>query len=306
MPFTRMDRATQADWDAVLAAGRADRGRVAESMLAMLRSLEGRTDGHAVDQLTHALQTATRAERAGADGEVVVAALLHDVARYHAGHNHGAVAGEMLRGFVRGDVSWAVRVHQDFTMKWEAPFMGGNPDLRRRHRLHPGYALAVRLSDEWDQRSFDPDYPSEDLAHFEPLVREVFDRPRHPLHERRVRRAVAPLLAPLRPLRRELVVRRRRAVDQEVRAAATSAATATADPADRTAARAFGPICPLPPIAPTEPVDPMEKMEPELPIDRMDPALPTENRDAAEATEANEPALATDSAEPAENHDSTE
>lgn len=212
MSFTRMDRATQADWDAILAAGRAEQGRVAESMLAMLRNLEGHTDGHAVDQLTHALQTATRAERDGADDEVVVAALVHDVARFHAGHNHGAVAGEMLRGFVRADVSWAVRVHQDFTMKWEAPFLGGNPDLRRKHRLHPGYALAVRLSDEWDQRSFDPEYPSEDLAHFESRVRAVFERPRYPLHERRWRKAVAPLFAPLRPLRRELAHRRRRAV----------------------------------------------------------------------------------------------
>ncbi len=214
MSFTRMDEATQADWDAAVAAGRAEQGRVADAALDMLRGLEGRTDGHAVDQLTHALQTATRAERAGADQEVVVAALLHDVARFHAGGNHGAVAGEMLRSFVRPDVSWAVRVHQDFTMRWEARFLGGDPAARRRHRWHPGYRLAEQLSDEWDMRSFDPAYPTLPLEHFEPMVREVFARERYPSRQSELRRAVAPVLRPLvRPLApaRRAAVRRRRA-----------------------------------------------------------------------------------------------
>ena len=42
----------------------------------MLRSLAEITDGFAVDQLTHSLQTATLAERAGADEEIVFASLL--------------------------------------------------------------------------------------------------------------------------------------------------------------------------------------------------------------------------------------
>ena len=50
-------------------------------MLAFLQMLDGLDDGFAVDQLGHALQTATRAERAGADPELVVAALMHDVGK---------------------------------------------------------------------------------------------------------------------------------------------------------------------------------------------------------------------------------
>ena len=56
-------------------------GRVADSVLAMLESLAAITDGFAVDQLTHCLQTATLAERAGADDEMVVASLCHDIGK---------------------------------------------------------------------------------------------------------------------------------------------------------------------------------------------------------------------------------
>jgi predicted HD phosphohydrolase len=38
----------------------------------------------------------------------------------------------------------------------------------------PWYALAEQFADEWDQNSFDPDYPTKPLSHFEPMVREVF------------------------------------------------------------------------------------------------------------------------------------
>ncbi len=51
------------------------------------------------------------------------------------------------------------------------------PDAREQHRfaLTEGeFALAERFADEWDQVAFDPDYDSESLEHFEPLVREVF------------------------------------------------------------------------------------------------------------------------------------
>ena len=62
--------------------------RVAERVLAMLRSLADITDGFAVDQLTHSLQTATRAEEAGADNEMVVASLCHDIGKAVSVPNH--------------------------------------------------------------------------------------------------------------------------------------------------------------------------------------------------------------------------
>ena len=79
--FTRMDESTDEQWGVILQETFAHQDRVAESVLGMLRSLAGITDGFAVDQLTHSLQTATLAERAGADDELVVAALCHDIGK---------------------------------------------------------------------------------------------------------------------------------------------------------------------------------------------------------------------------------
>jgi predicted HD phosphohydrolase len=52
-----------------------------------------------------------------------------------------------------------------------------NPDARDEYRGESWFGLAERFADEWDQTSFDPDYPTQPLEHFEPAVREVFGRP---------------------------------------------------------------------------------------------------------------------------------
>jgi predicted HD phosphohydrolase len=53
-----------------------------QQILGACRSMAGLTyDGDAVDQLEHALQCASLARCAGAARELVVAALLHDIAR---------------------------------------------------------------------------------------------------------------------------------------------------------------------------------------------------------------------------------
>ena len=77
--FTAMDHSTAEQWGTIVEETFANQPRVAETVLQMLRELADITDGFATDQLTHCLQTATRAERDGADDEVVVASLCHDV-----------------------------------------------------------------------------------------------------------------------------------------------------------------------------------------------------------------------------------
>jgi predicted HD phosphohydrolase len=70
-----------------------------------------------------------------------------------------------------------IRVHQDFQGRHYYAHFGGNPDAREDHRdtlEAETFTLAERFADEWDQTAFDPDYDSEPLEHFEPLVREVF------------------------------------------------------------------------------------------------------------------------------------
>jgi predicted HD phosphohydrolase len=175
--FTRMDESTAEQWAAIGAESAKNQPRVAERVLELLRSLADITDGFAVDQLTHSLQTATRAERAGADDEVVVASLCHDIGKAVSVFNHPAIAASILKPYVRDDIYWMILVHQDFQGRHYYHHFGGDPDSREQHREHPAFALAEQFADEWDQTAFDPDYDTLPLEHFEERVRKVFAQP---------------------------------------------------------------------------------------------------------------------------------
>jgi predicted HD phosphohydrolase len=150
---------------------------VADRILGMLESLRDITDGFVTDQLTHSLQTATRAERDGADDEVVVASLCHDIGKAVSVPNHPEIAAAILKPYVRPEVHTMIRVHQDFQGRHYYHHFGGDPDAREAHRnqISPEeFDLAERFADLWDQTSFDPDYDTLPLSHFEPKVRQVF------------------------------------------------------------------------------------------------------------------------------------
>jgi predicted HD phosphohydrolase len=175
--FTRMDVSTRDDWMVIGTEVMNHQSQVADRVLRMLESLSDMVDGFAVDQLTHCLQTATRAERAGADDQMVVASLCHDIGKAVGVPNHPKVAAEILRPYVRPEVTAVIAAHQDFQGRHYYHHFDMDPDMRDRYRNEPWFELAQRFADEWDQNSFDPDYPTESLAHFEPLVRAVFGHP---------------------------------------------------------------------------------------------------------------------------------
>jgi predicted HD phosphohydrolase len=175
--FTRMDESTAEQWGVIATETIADMPRVADSVLAMLRSLEDVTVGFAVDQLEHCLQTATLAERAGADDEWVVASLCHDIGKAVSVPNHPRIAAEILRPYVREEVRWSIEVHQDFQGRHYFHHLGGDPNAREKHAGHEFYAAAQRFADEWDQIAFDPAYDTLPLEHFEDRVRDLFGRP---------------------------------------------------------------------------------------------------------------------------------
>ena len=56
--------------------------------------------------------------------------------------------------------------------------MGKDPDAREQYRGNEWYDLAERFADEWDQTSFDPEYDTLPLDHFEDRVRNVFSSPK--------------------------------------------------------------------------------------------------------------------------------
>ena len=175
--FTRMDESTAQQWAVIGAESAQNQTRVAERVLMLLRSLSEIVDGFATDQLTHCLQTATLAERAGADDEIVVAALCHDIGKSISVPNHPRIAAEILKPYVRDEVYKMILVHQDFQGRHYYHYFGGDPNARENHRATLSaeeFALAEKFADEWDQRAFDPDYDTEPLEHFEDRVRKIF------------------------------------------------------------------------------------------------------------------------------------
>jgi predicted HD phosphohydrolase len=170
----RLDDATPAQWSATESTAARFDLEAPGRIMAVLEILDGVYDGFAVDQLVHACQTATRAERDGADDELVAGALLHDIGMLAGHESHDRLSGEFLRPHVRSEVYEAVRHHQAFASRFSAPAFGTDPDERNRYRNEPWFALAEQLSDAWDAPSFDPDYDTEPLEHFRPVVERVF------------------------------------------------------------------------------------------------------------------------------------
>ena len=154
-----------------------DYRQVPDRIMAILRSTDDLIQGFQVSQLVHGLQTATMAERAGADIDMIVASLCHDMGKIISNANHPAIAAEMMRPWITDEAYWVVKVHQDFEGMHYYARMGLDPMVRRKYADHPYYKLAEQFADEWDQNAFDPDYDYLPLEHFEPMVREVFSRP---------------------------------------------------------------------------------------------------------------------------------
>lgn len=174
MAFTRMDQSTVDDWMTIAQETVPYQQQVGDRIIAMLRQLESFSGGFGVNQLAHALQTATLAERAGAPDDLVVAALCHDIGKVISVANHPAIAAEILKPYVSEETYHVVRTHQDFQGRHYYTFLGKDPEARSQYAGEPWFTVAEQFTDEWDQAAFDPAYDTEPLEHFEPLVRKVF------------------------------------------------------------------------------------------------------------------------------------
>lgn len=171
--FRRMDESTAEQWGVIGQRTNANQGRVADRMIVLLESLATISDGFITDQLTHCLQTATMAERAGADEEMIFGSLCHDIGKAVSVPNHGAISAEMIKPYVRDDVYKSILHHQDFQGRHYYNHFGAPTDLRLKFSDEPWYALCEQFTDEWDQQAFDPDYDTLPLEHFESLIRTI-------------------------------------------------------------------------------------------------------------------------------------
>ena len=178
MPFTRMDRGQLTDWMVIGKEVMQRQSTMPQIVLGLLAQLEEQVDGFAINQLQHGLQTATRAERAGASEEMIVAALCHDIGKVISNENHPAIAAEILKPYVSRETYEIIRTHQDFQGRHYYALIGRDPEERRRYQAEPWYQMAERFTDEWDQTSFDPEYDTLPLSHFEPKLHRIFARPK--------------------------------------------------------------------------------------------------------------------------------
>ncbi len=179
--FTAMEHGTQADFDLVMAHDRAAVGGHADRVLDWLRAMDGDSP-YQVSRLEHSLQTATRAERDGADRETIACALLHDIGDILAPANHAQVAAALLAPYVSEKNHWIVEHHGLFQGYYWFEFAGLDRNARDEYREHEHFDACVEFCARWDQPSFDPDYDSLPLSHFEPIVRELFAREPRPFY----------------------------------------------------------------------------------------------------------------------------
>ena len=175
--FRRMDEGTPADYALLNSLEDEFVAALPERILAALGELEQSLAGYQISRLEHSLQSATRAECDGADIEMIVGALIHDLGDDLAPLNHSQLAASIIRPYVRGEVAWVIEHHGVFQMYYYGDAMGVDKNAREIYRGHKWFNSCEKFCERWDQMSFDPDYASYPLAHFEPMVREIFSRP---------------------------------------------------------------------------------------------------------------------------------
>jgi predicted HD phosphohydrolase len=174
MTYTRMDRMSAEDARQLVGGPSAVPVDYLLSQLVLLKDEDPL--GAAVDRYAHSLQTATRCLRDGSDNETVVCALLHDIGDVLAPENHAELAASILRPYVSEQNWWVIKHHDIFQGYYYFHYLEKDRRLRDHYRTSPYFGACVRFCQRWDQVSFDPEYPTEPLDTFLPMVREVFAR----------------------------------------------------------------------------------------------------------------------------------
>jgi len=174
--FTQMKDGSKEDYELLSKFEKEFAEKLPDRILEALMNLGESMDGYQVSRLEHSLQSATRAERDGADEEMIVAILLHDIGDSLAPFNHSQLAASVLRPYVSEKVYWIMLHHGMFQEYYYAHHIGRDRNVRDQFKDHKYYQATVDFCEKWDQKSFDPEYDSFPLEHFEPMVRNLFSK----------------------------------------------------------------------------------------------------------------------------------
>ena len=177
---------------------------------AMTRSAARQYGRERVNELAHALQCAELADGAGADEEIVLACLLHDVGRYavaqegisdtleQTGTRSGAPRGhheagaDLVAPYVPERVAFLIRAHADAKRylcatdpgyydtlsngsKHTLTLQGGvmTAEEAARAATHPWWTDALRLR-RWDDGAKEQGKPTRPLSAWSPLLQKYF------------------------------------------------------------------------------------------------------------------------------------
>ncbi len=148
----------------------------ADRLIKFMSGLSNTLEGYQITRLEHSLQSATRALNDKASDEMVVATLLHDIGDELAPLNHSEYAAALLKPYVSEKTHWIIEKHGEFQMYYYAHHLGGNRNQRDKYKGHKYYKDTVDFCENWDQKSFDPNFKSLPLKEFEPMVKKIFSR----------------------------------------------------------------------------------------------------------------------------------
>jgi predicted HD phosphohydrolase len=175
MHFRRMDEGSDADFAVLQRVHEENIQKLPDLLMGLLTNLSA-DEAYPIDRLQHSLQAATRALADGRDDEYVACALLHDIGESLGPFNHGEVVAAVLKPFVSEANHWMLGHHPVFQLYFYGRHIGANPDARERYRGHPHFDRAAEFSALYDEVSFDPNYRSEPMSTFAPIVRRVLHK----------------------------------------------------------------------------------------------------------------------------------
>jgi predicted HD phosphohydrolase len=179
MHFHTLEDMTIPDFDVLARVHEANLASLPTLLLSMLDSLGG-DDAYPVDRRTHSLQAATRALRDGRDEEYIVVTLLHDIGETLGPLNHGEVIAAILKPFISEANHWMLEHHPLFQTYFYGGQVGIDPNGRDAYRASPYFERTAEFCALYDEVSFDPDYPSEPVETFVPMVQRVLAKPWSP------------------------------------------------------------------------------------------------------------------------------
>lgn len=145
----------------------------ADEIIQSLRNLQNIWHGFPVDQLTHALQTATLARRAGESTEIIVASLCHDMAKTVSAFNHEEMAAEMLKPYLSSNVYNMLKYHGIFQGRFFWEEINRDPNTYLNFRGQPWYGVTMKFTEIYDKPAFKTDVAFDSLDSFIPLIKKV-------------------------------------------------------------------------------------------------------------------------------------